>query len=137
VVVRLDDGRGDLGGRGDGEGKLRLATVVDGQALKKKGAEARARSTAGGVEDHEALETSAVVRELADAVKHEDDNFLADCVVTTGVVVGGILLAGDELLRVIQLTVGASSDLVTDTGLEVNKDGTRDMLSSISRRKRY
>jgi len=32
--------------------------------------------------------------------------------VTTGIVVGGVFLAGDELLRVKQLAVGAGSNLV-------------------------
>ncbi len=37
--------------------------------------------------DHEALETSAVVSQLADAVQDEIDDFLADGVMSTGKVV--------------------------------------------------
>ena len=47
----------------------------------------------------------------------------------TGVVVGGVLLAGDELLRVEELAVGAGADLVDDGGLEVDKDAARDVLA--------
>ena len=39
------------------------------------------------------LETGALVGELADAVQDEVDNFLADGVVATSVVVGGVFLA--------------------------------------------
>ena len=77
----------------------------------------------------EALETGAVVRELADAVEHEVDDLLADGVVTTGVVVGGILLAGDELLRVEQLAVGAGADLVDDGRLEVDEHAAGHVLA--------
>jgi hypothetical protein len=84
------------------------------------------------VEDKEALETSAVVGELADPVKDEVNNLLSDGVVTTGVVVGGILLSGDDLLRVVELTVGSGADLVTHGGLEVDVDGTGDVLSGTS-----
>jgi hypothetical protein len=84
------------------------------------------------VEDHEALETSAVVRKLADAVKHEVNNLLADGVVATGVVVGGVLLAGDELLGVEELAVGAGADLVDHGGLEVDEHGTGHVLAGAS-----
>ena len=129
VVVGLDHSGGDLGGRGDGEGQLGLLAVVHGQALQKEGTETGTGTTTSGVVDEEALETSAVVRELADAVEDQVHDLLADGVVTTGVVVGGVLLAGDELLRVVQLAVGASADLVDHGGLEVNVDGARHVLA--------
>jgi hypothetical protein len=54
----------------------------------------------------------------------------------TGVVVGGILLTGDELLRVVELTVGTSTDLVTHSGLKIDHDGTGDVLASTSLREK-
>ena len=51
---------------------------------------------------------------------------------TTGIVVCGILLAGDELLGVEQLTVGTSPDLINYSGLKVEEDGTGHVLSSSS-----
>ena len=128
-VVRLDDGRRDLGRGVDDELELRLAAVVDAQALEEEGPEAGARATSEGVEDQEALEAGAVVCELADAVEDEVDDLLADRVVPAGVVVGGVLLAGDQLLGVVELAVGACADLVDDGGLEVDEDGTRDVLA--------
>eukprot|EP00967_Tisochrysis_lutea_P075246 scaffold101399_cov21-Tisochrysis_lutea.AAC.1 len=100
AVVRLDDRGRNLRRRVDGEGQLRLAAVVDGEALEEEGAKSGASATADGVEGEEALEASAVVGKLANAVKHEVNNLLADGVVAASVVVGGILLARDELLRV-------------------------------------
>ena len=111
VVVGLHHGRGHLRGRGHGEGKLGLAAVVDGQTLKEQGAETGSASTTGRVEDHETLKAGAVVSKLADAVKDKINDLLAHGVVTTGVVVGGVFLAGDQLLGVVQLTVGAGTDL--------------------------
>jgi len=84
------------------------------------------------VVDHEPLETGTVVRELTDAVEAEIDDLLTDGVVTTSEVVGGILLTGDQLLRVEELTVGTGTDLIDDGGLQVDEDGTRDVLSGTS-----
>jgi len=132
VVVRLHHGSGHLGSRGHGEGQLGLAAVVHRQTLQQKRAEARSSSTAGGVEDHEALETSAVVRELADAVQNKVHDLLANGVVAASVVVGGIFLAGDELLGVVQLAVSSSADLVTNAGLQVDENSSGNMLASTS-----
>jgi hypothetical protein len=84
------------------------------------------------VEDQEALETSALISQLADAVKYEIDDFLANGVVTTGIVVGSILLSSDELFWVKQLTVGSSTDLIDDGRLQIDEDGTWDVFASAS-----
>ena len=78
------------------------------------------------------MEASALISKLTDAVKHQVDQLFADGVVTTGVVVGGVLLAGDELLRVEQLTVGASSDLIHHRGLQVDEDRPWNVLACSS-----
>ena len=84
------------------------------------------------MEDHETLETGAVICELSDAVKHKIDNLFANGVVTTGVVIGGVLLTRDQLLGVIQLAVSASADLVTNSWLKIDKDTTRHVLAGTS-----
>ena len=111
-VVGLNDGGRDLGSRVDGELQLRLLAVVDRQTLHEQGGESRASATTEGVEEKESLETSALVSQLPDAVEDQVDDLLADGVVATSVVVGGVLLASDQLLRVEQLAVGASADLI-------------------------
>ena len=49
---------------------------------------------------------------------------------TTGVVVGSVLLTGDELLGVEELSVGTGADLIDDGGLQIDEDGTWDVLAS-------
>merc|ERR1719198_288885 len=128
-VVGLDDGVGDLRRRVDGEAELGLAAVVDGEALEEQRAEARAGAAARAVEDEEALEARAVVRELADAVEHEVHDLLADGVVAARVVVSRVLLARDDLLRVEQLAVRARAHLVANGRLEVHVHGARHVLA--------
>merc|ERR1719329_696032 len=129
-VVRLDDSGGDLRRRVDGEAELGLLAVVDRQALEEQRGEARASATTRGVEAEEALEASAVVCELADAVEDQVNNLLTDGVVATREVVRGVLLAGDQLLWVEELAVGARADLVNDGRLEVHHDGAGHVLAS-------
>jgi hypothetical protein len=78
------------------------------------------------------LETSALIGELSDSVEAEIDDFATDGVVTSGEVVGGILLSGDELFGVEQLSVGTGSDLIDDGGFEIEEDGSGDVLASTS-----
>jgi len=129
VVVWLNNSSGDLRSRCYCEGKLGLSSVVNRKTLKKKRSETGTASTTCGVEDHESLKTCAVIGKLSDTVKAEVNNLLSDSVVTTGVVVGGIFLSGDELLRVVELSVGTGTDLINYTRLKIKVDGTRDVLS--------
>merc|ERR1711964_965017 len=48
------------------------------------------------------------------------------------VVIGGILLARDELLRVVQLAVGASANLIDHSGLQIQVDGAGHVLAGAS-----
>jgi hypothetical protein len=129
-VVWLNNSGGDLRSGVDSKFKLGLLAVVDGKTLHEEGGETRTGTTTEGVEDEEALETSALVSKLADAVKDDVNKLLTDGVVTTGVVVGGILFAGDELLGVEELAVGTGADLIDDGGLEINEDSAGDVLAS-------
>jgi len=131
-VVWLNDGGGDLWGWVHGEAELGLLAVVDGESLEEEGTETGTGTTTDGVEDEEALETSALIGELTDSVEAEINNLLTDGVVTTGEVVGGILLTGDELLWVEELSVGTSADLIDNGWLEIEEDATWDVLASTS-----
>jgi len=121
TVVWLNDCSGDLGAGPDGEGDLTLLAIIDRQTLEHQAAKTRTSTTTASVEDKEALETSAVVSELTDTVEAEVDNLLTNGVVTTGEVVGSILLTRDQLLGVEQLTVGAGTNLIDDGGLEIDE----------------
>lgn len=79
------------------------------------------------MEDEETLEAGALIGELSDSVEDKVDDLLTNGVVTTGVVVGCILFAGDQLFRVEELTVGTGSDLINNSWLKINEDGSWDM----------
>ena len=111
-VVGLHHSGRHLRGRVDGELQLGLLAVVDAEPLHQQGGEARAGATTKAVEDEEALQTSALVSQLTDAVQDQVNDLLADGVVATGVVVRSILLASDQLLGVEELAVGASTHLI-------------------------
>ncbi len=153
-VVGLHDSGGHLGRGVDSKAQLGLFAIVDRQALQEEGSQTRAGTTTHSVEHQKALlfggwrcthgaathnsfiitylQTSAVVRQLADALQGNLHNLLADGVVATGKVVGSILLAADELLRVEELAVLTGAHRVDHGGLQVNKDGTGDKLASTS-----
>jgi hypothetical protein len=84
------------------------------------------------VEDHESLQTSAAVCKLASAIKHKVNNLLSDGVVTTSEVVSSIFLSGDQLLWMVQVTVGTGSDLIHTRWLEIHHQGTWHELASSS-----
>jgi hypothetical protein len=132
VIVWLDNSGGDLWGWGDGERQFGFFAVVNGQSLQKKSTKPRSGTSTSGVVDKETLKTSAVVGELSDSVQDEVDNFLTNGVVTTGVVIGGVFLSGDELLWMVQLSVGSSSDLIDDSWFQIDVDTSWDVLASTS-----
>ncbi|KAL6133851.1 hypothetical protein ACLB2K_066084 [Fragaria x ananassa] len=80
--------------------------------LQKKRPETRPGTSTDGIEHQEPLEPGAVIGELPDPIQPEIDDLFADGVVATGEVVGGVLLAGDELLGVEELAVGTGADLL-------------------------
>lgn len=74
------------------------------------------------MEHHEALKTSAVVCKLSDSVQGQVYDLLADGVVTSGKIIGGIFLSGDELFGVEKLSVGTGPDLIDDSGFKIKED---------------
>jgi len=133
-VVWLNNGGGDLWGWVDGESELGLLSVINGESLEEERSETRSGTSTDGVEDEESLETSALISELSDSVEAKINNLLTNGVVTSGEVVGGILLSGDELLWVEELSVGSGSDLINNGWLEIEEDSSWDVLASTSLR---
>lgn len=84
-VVGLDDRRAKLRCRVHAELELGLLSVVRRETLEKESTETRASATAERVEDEEALEARAVVRQTTDLVHRRVDELLADGVVATGI----------------------------------------------------
>jgi len=131
-VVWLNNGGRDLRGWEDGESELGFLTVVHGESLEEERSESGSGTSTDGVEDEETLETSALIGELSDSVEAEIDDLLTDGVVSSGEVVGGVFLSGDELLGVEKLSVGSGSDLIDNGWLEIKEDGSWDVLASTS-----
>ena len=84
------------------------------------------------MEDEESLESSALVGQFPDPVQTEINNLFANGVVTTSVVVGSILLSGDELFGVEELSVGSTPYFINDCGFQVEEDSTGNVLSRSS-----
>ena len=131
-VVWLNNGGGDLWGWIDGETKLGFLTIVHGKSLEEKGTETGSSSSTDGVEDKETLETCALIGELSDSIEAEINDFLTNGVMSSGEVVGGIFLSGDELLWMEELSVGTGSNLIDNGWLEIEEDGSWDVFTSTS-----
>ena len=129
AIVGLYNGGGNLRTRVDAESKLGLLSVVNGKSLGKKSSKTRSRTSSNGVEDEESLKTGTLIGELSHTVEHEINDLLTDGVMSTSVVIRGILLSGDELLGMVQLSVGSRTNLVNDGGLEIDENTSGDVLS--------
>ena len=131
-VVWFNDGSGDLWGWVDGEAELGLLAVIDGESFQEEGTQTGSGTTSDGVEDHESLKTGTVISELSDSVQAQVNDFFTNGVVTSGEVVGGIFLSGDELFWVEELSVSTSSDFIDDGWFQVEEDSSWDVLAGTS-----
>jgi hypothetical protein len=128
-VVWLNNRSCSLWCRVDAEFQLALLAVVDGQALHKESTESRSSTTTERVEDEEALEARAVICNTANLVQNLINEFLADSVVTTSIVIGGIFLASDHQFWVEKAAVGTSADLIHYIGLKIAVNGARNVFT--------
>lgn len=71
-----------------------------------------------------------MISQLANSVQDKVDNLLSNGVMSTSVVVGGILFSSDQLFRVEQLAVSSSSDFIHDSGFQVHKNSSGNVFSS-------
>ena len=111
-VVGLNDSCGNLGGWVNGELQLGLLAIIDREAFHQQGGEPRTSSPTKAVENQEALKTCALVSQFPNSVQDKVNDFPASGVVTSGIAIGSIFFACDELLRVQDLVVGASANLI-------------------------
>ena len=63
------------------------------------------------MENEETLKASTLICQFANPVQDQVHNFFANGVMTSGIVVGCVLLASHQLLRVEQLSIGAGPHL--------------------------
>merc|ERR1719203_1188793 len=123
-VVGLNNSSGHLRCGINGEFQFGFLAVINAQAFHQKRSETRSGTATKGVENQESLKTGAVVSQFTDTIQDQVNNLLANGVVSTSIVVSGILLTSHQLLRVEQLTVSSSADFVDDSGLQINKDSS-------------
>jgi len=131
-IVGLNNCSGNLWCRIDGKLQLGLLSIINRQAFHEKGGEARSSAATKGVEEQESLKSSTLVSQLTDTVQNQVNNLLSDGVVSTSIVVGSIFLSGDQLFWVEELSVSSSADFIDDSGLQINKYCSWDMLASSS-----
>ena len=86
-VVRFNDRGRNLRGGVDTELKFALLAIVHRQTFHEKSTKPRASATTEGVEDKEALETSAVVGNTANLVEDLINELLANGIVSASIVV--------------------------------------------------
>jgi len=75
------------------------------------------------------LETSTLISKLSNAVKDKVNNFFANGVMTTSVVISGVLLTSYKLFRMKQLAISSSSNFINYSRLQIDKNGSRNMLT--------
>ena len=67
------------------------------------------------------METSTLISKFSDSVETKVNNFLTNGVMSSGEVVSSILFTRDQLFWVEELSVGTSSDLIDDSGFEIEE----------------
>jgi hypothetical protein len=84
------------------------------------------------VEHNESLETRAIIGKLTDTVKNKVNNLLSNGVVTTGIVIGSVLLSRDQLLWMVDLAVSSSTNLINNSWLKIDENSTWNVLTCSS-----
>lgn len=127
-VVGLNNGVGDLGRGHDGEGGHHAVGELLADLGDEQSAHTSTSTTTQRVGDLEALESVATLSLTTDDIQNLVDQLGTLSVVTLGPVVSGTRLAEDEVVGAEQLTEGAGADGVHGTRLEIDEDGTGDVL---------
>jgi len=129
-VVGFNDGCGNLGGWVHSETEFRFFTVVYGKSFKKEGAQTGSGTTTDGMEHQKSLETRAVIGQFSDSVQTEVDDFFTDCVMSTGEIVSGVFLSGNQLFWMEKLSVGSGSYFIDNCRLQIQEYGSGNVFTS-------
>ena len=114
-VVGLNHGGGGGGGRVNREVQLGLPGVLQAQSFLQQRGKPGASASSEAVENKETLRAAGILHVLPDPVHHAIQDLLPHGVVTSGEVVGGVLLARDETVRVPKRLVGPGPQLLQTT----------------------
>ena len=77
-----------------------------------------------------------MISQFSDSVENKVDDFLSDGVVTSGIVVGGIFLTGDQLFWMEQLSVGSGSDFIDYGWFQIDENGSWNVFTRTSLREK-
>lgn len=127
-VVGLDNGVGDLGGRDNGECGHHTVGELLTDLGDEEGTHTGTGTTTKGVGDLETLEGVTALSLATNNIDNLVNQFGTLSVVTLGPVVTSTGLAEDEVVGAEKFTEGTSTDGIHGTGLEVDQDGTRNVL---------
>jgi hypothetical protein len=127
-VVGLNNGVGDLGRGHDGEGSHHAVGELLADLGDQQSAHTGTGTTTEGVGDLEALEAVAALGLTTDDIDDLVDQLGTLGVMTLGPVVASAGLAKDEVVGTEELTKGTGTDGVHGARLEIDEDGTGNIL---------
>ena len=131
-IVGFNNSCSNLRSRIHREFKLGLLTIINRQSFHEKRSKTRSSATTEGMEQKETLQTCAHISKLPNSVQNKINNLLTNSIMSSGIIVSGILLAIDQLFRMEKLAVSSTSCLVNHSWLQINKDSSGHMLASSS-----
>jgi hypothetical protein len=127
-VVGLDNGVRNLGGGDNGEGGHHTVGELLTDLGDQEGTHTGTGTTTQGVGDLETLEAVATLGLTADDIDNLVDELGTLGVVTLSPVVTGTRLTEDEVVGTEELAEGTGTDSIHGTGLQVDQDGTGNVL---------
>jgi hypothetical protein len=127
-IVGLDDGVGDFGRGHNRKGSHHAVGEFLADLVDKKSTHTGTGATTEGVGDLKPLEAVRAFSFATDDVEDLVNKLGTLGIVALGPVVSGARLAGYEVVGTEELTEGAGTDGVYGTGLQIDQDGTRDVL---------
>jgi hypothetical protein len=130
-VVRLNDSVGNLGGGNNGEGSHHTVGELLTDLGDQKGTHTGTGTTTERVGDLETLEAVTAFSLATDDIDNLVDQLGTLGVVTLGPVVTSTRLAEDEVVGTEELAEGTGTDSVHGTGLEIDQNGTRNILVTV------
>jgi hypothetical protein len=131
-VVWLNNRGGDLRSWVNSELQLRFFTVVNRQSLHQQGSKSGSGTTTKRVKDQKSLKTGTLIGQFSSPIQNHVDELFTNGIVSSSVVVGGILFTGDQLFWVEQLSVGTGSDFIDNSWLQINEYGSWNVFASAS-----
>jgi hypothetical protein len=131
-VVGLNNSVGDLGGGNDGEGGHHTVGELLTDLGDQKCTHTGTGTTTQGVSDLETLEAVASLGLTADDIDDLVNELGTLSVVTLSPVVTGTGLTEDEVVGAEELAEGTGADSVHGTGLQIDQNGTGNVLVAAS-----